>query len=205
MALTLETFKDPSKVPHSIKFMTMVALLAATVGGGYFFDTGDQITELEARQTKEQELRTVWLDKKRQAVNLPAHKQQLAEIEVAFGTLLRQLPNKSQMDALLNDVNQAGLGRGLSFELFRPSPTEILTEFYAEQPVTIIVSGSFNDVGAFAEDVSKLSRIVNLGDMNLVVSGDAAAAHRGVAPKLRLDATVRTYRYLDEKDRVKKK
>ena len=124
------------------------------------------------------------------------------ESQISWAKLL---PNKSQMDALLNDVNQAGLGRGLNFELFRPAPNEILTEFYAEQAVAIVVSGNFNDVGSFAEDVSKLSRIVNLGDISLAVTGDPAAAHRGVAPKLRLDATVRTYRYLDDKDRPGRK
>lgn len=206
MVITLETFKDPSKIPNSIKFLTMIVLFMSTVGAGYFFDTDEQTVQLEAMQAKEQELRTTWMDKKKQAVNLEAHKKQLADIEVAFGTLLRQLPNKSQMDALLNDINQAGIGRGLSFDLFRPAANETITEFYAEQPVSVIVSGSYNNVGSFAEDVSKLSRIVNLGDMNIRTTVDTAAINRGTPPKLVMEATVRTYRYLDDKDRpVKKK
>lgn len=205
MSISLETFKDASKLPNSIKFLTMVVIFSVTLGAGFFFDTNDQIVQLEASQQKEMELRTSWLEKKKQAVNLAAHKKQLQDIEVAFGTLLKQLPNKSQMDALLNDVNKAGIGRGLSFDLFKPALNETITEFYAEQPVAIIVSGSYNDLGSFVEDISKLNRIINLGDINIRIVGDAAAVHRGNAPRLIMDATVRTYRYLDDKERLSKK
>lgn len=203
--MNLETFKDPSNMPNSGKFLTIILLFAATVGAGFFLDTSDQIAALDVLQAKETELRTSWMDKKKQAVNLDAHKKQLAEIEVAFGTLLRQLPNKSEMDALLNDVNQAGIGRGLSFDLFRPAAQETITEFYAEQPVSIIVSGNFHDIGSFAEDLSKLSRIVNLTDISIRNTVDPTNIAKGAAPKLIMDATVRTYRYLDEKDNFKKK
>ena len=203
--MNLENFKDPSKTPNSLKFLTIVLLFAATVTAGFFLDTNDQITALDQLQVKEIELRASWLDKKKQAVNLEAHKKQLADIEIAFGTLLRQLPNKSEMDALLNDVNQAGIGRGLSFDLFRPSTNEIITEFYAEQPVAITVSGNFHDVGSFAEDLSKLSRIVNLSDISIRNTVDPANIAKGAQPKLIMDATVRTYRYLDEKDNLRKK
>jgi type IV pilus assembly protein PilO len=205
MDMNLENFKDPSKIPNSLKFLTIVLLFAATVTAGFFLDTNDQITALDQLQVKETELRASWLDKKKQAVNLEAHKKQLADIEIAFGTLLRQLPNKSEMDALLNDVNQAGIGRGLSFDLFRPSTNEIITEFYAEQPVAITVSGNFHDVGSFAEDLSKLSRIVNLSDISIRNTVDPANIVKGTQPKLIMDATVRTYRYLDEKDNLRKK
>lgn len=202
--MNLEDFKDPSNIPNSFKFATMVFAFAATLGLGYALDTSDQAIALEELQTQETDLRNTWLDKKKQAVNLDAHKKQLADIEIAFGTLLRQLPNKSEMDALLNDVNQAGVGRGLSFDSFRPAATETLTEFYAEQPVAIVVSGAYHDVGAFAEDVSKLSRIVNLGEMNIRTASDATAVFRGAPPRLVMEATVRTYRYLDDKDKKAK-
>jgi len=196
-----ETFKDPSQVPNSIKFLTMIFLLAVVVLAGYIIDTSEQIENLTQLAAKEEELKTNWSDKKKQAVNLDAHRQQLTEIEVAFGTLLQQLPNKSEMDSLLNDINQAGLGRNLSFDLFRPSANEVFTEFYAEQPVSIVVSGSFHDIGTFSEDVSKISRIVNLGDMNIRTISDASQIFKGTPPKLIMDATIRTYRYLDAKEK----
>lgn len=203
--MNLETLKDPSKVPNSIKFLTMILLLAGVVGAGYMLDTSDQMEQLTQLENKEQELKTTWAEKKKQAVNLEAHRKQLVEIEVAFGTLLRQLPNKSEMDSLLNDVNQAGLGRNLSFDLFRPSASEVITEFYAEQPVSIVVSGSYHDMGTFAEDVSKLSRIVNLGDMNMRTVPDASQIFKGTPPKLVMEANVRTYRYLDDKEKQRAK
>lgn len=203
--MNLETLKDPSKVPNSIKFLTMILLLAGVVGAGFMLDTSDQMEQLTQLEAKELELKTTWADKKKQAVNLDAHRKQLVEIEVAFGTLLRQLPNKSEMDSLLNDVNQAGLGRNLSFDLFRPSASEVITEFYAEQPVSIVVSGSYHDMGTFAEDVSKLSRIVNLGDMNMRTVPDASQIFKGIQPKLIMEANVRTYRYLDDKEKQRAK
>lgn len=198
--MNLDMLKDPSRMKNSAKFVVMIAVFLAAGAAGFFLDTSDQITRLDQLAQKEQDLRTTWLDRKRQAVNLEAHKKQLQEIEVAFGTLLRQLPNKAQMDALLNDINQAGIGRGLSFDLFKPAPSEILSEFYAEQPVNITVSGSYHDFGAFAEDVSRLPRIVNLGDMNIRTLNDLSSIVKGAPPRLAMDATVRTYRYLDEKE-----
>jgi type IV pilus assembly protein PilO len=203
--MNLEDFKDASLLPNTAKFGAMAFAFVAALGLGYMFDTSDQLTQLEELRAQELQLRASWVDKKKQAVNLDAHKKQLVEIEVAFGTLLRQLPNKSEMGALLNDVNQAGLGQGLSFDLFRPAASETLTEFYAEQPVAITVSGSYHSMGAFAEDVSKLSRIVNLGEMNIRSAAEPAAIAKGASPKLVMDATVRTYRYLDDKDKAKKK
>lgn len=198
--MNLDSLKDPSSMSKTAKFAVIVAVFFGLVAFGYFFDTQgqmDQLTELEA---KEATLRDTFLDRKKQAVNLDAHKRQLQEIEVAFGTLLRQLPNKSEMDALLNDVNQAGVGRGLSFDLFRPAPAEIVTEFYAEQPVNINVSGNYHQFGAFAEDISRLPRIVNLDDISLRATNDITAIYKGAEPKLVLEAVVRTYRYLDDKE-----
>lgn len=202
--MTLDDFKDPSNLSNSTKLGSVAVIFILALLGGYLLDTSGQAAEYEQLQAKEEELRSSWLDKKKQAVNLEAHKKQLADIEVAFGALLRQLPNKSEMDELLSDVNQAGIGRGLSFDLFRPAATETLTEFYAEQPVAISVSGPYHSLGAFAEDVSKLSRIVNLGDMSLRVA-DPTLAAKGTPPKIVMEATVRTYRYLDPKEKAKNK
>ena len=142
-------------------------------------------------------MRTTFLDKKKQAIDLEAYRKQLADIEKSFGTLLKQLPSKSEMEALLTDINQAGLGRGLQFELFKPAASETVSEFYAELPITIRVTGSYHDMGAFASDISKLSRIVLLNDVNLALSGKDGG--------LTMDAVAKTYRYLDEEEIAKQK
>lgn len=203
-------FKDPSKIPNPIKAATMAAVFVAVIAAGLYLDTKGQREEITALETKEQELRAAFLDKKKQAVNLGAHKKQLVEIEEAFGTLLRQLPNKSEMDGLLNDINQAGVGRGLSFDLFKPAPTELKTDFYAEMPVNISVSGTFSQFGMFSEDVSRLSRIVNLDNVNLKIGTPRVSAldktkkqQPVAAPEsafMSITAVARTYRYLDPKE-----
>jgi len=141
-------------------------------------------------------LRDTFIEKKKQALNLDAYRQQLSEIEKAFSTLLKQLPSKSEMEALLTDINQAGLGRGLQFELFKPAASEVVSDFYAELPITIRVTGSYHDLGAFASDISKLSRIVLLNDVNLMLAKDTGLA---------MDAVAKTYRYLDEEELAKQK
>jgi type IV pilus assembly protein PilO len=145
---------------------------------------------LDAAQKKEEELRSTFTVKKKQAINLEAYTKQLADIQQAFGALLKQLPNKQEMDALITDVNQAGLGRGLQFELFRPQG-ETATEFYAETPISVKVTGGYHDVAAFVSDVSKLSRIVTIHDIAMQPAKDGVLA---------MDATVKTYRYLDEEE-----
>jgi type IV pilus assembly protein PilO len=130
------------------------------------------------------------LEKKKVAIDLPAYRKQLEEIDKSFGTLLKQLPGKSEMDALLTDINQAGLGRGLQFELFKPAAQETMRDFYAELPITIKVTGTYHDIGSFASDIGKLSRIVTLNDIGLTTAKDG----------LVLDATAKTFRYLDESE-----
>ncbi|MGH8773173.1 MAG: type 4a pilus biogenesis protein PilO, partial [Burkholderiales bacterium] len=155
-----------------------------------------QFEQLETARQKQEQLKTTFLDKKRQAVNLEMYRKQLADIEQAFGALLKQLPNKSEMDALLTDINQAGLGRGLEFELFKPAPQETMSEFYAELPITIKVSGNYHDMGAFASDVSQLSRIVTLNDINVVTAKNGG---------LTMEAVAKTFRYLDEEEVAKQR
>lgn len=183
--------RDIGSWPVVPKLAALVLLLIAVVFAGYWFDWRDQLDELARARAKEQDLRTAFLEKKKQAVNLEAYRNQLAEIEESFGEMLKQLPNKSEMEALLTDVNQAGLGRGLKFELFRPAPRESTSEFYAELPITIKLSGNYHDIGAFASDVSQLSRIVTLNDI-------ALSADKGGG--LILDAVAKTFRYLDESE-----
>lgn len=193
--MTLDELKrlDPNRIgswPILPKLGVLLLLLLALVFASYWFDWQDQIAEIDSAKTKEEQLRTSFLDKKKQAVALPAYRKQLADIESQFGALLKQLPGKSEMDALLTDINQAGLGRGLQFELFRPAAQEIRKDFYAELPITVRVTGNYHDIGAFASDIGRLSRIVTLNDIGLTSGKEG----------LSLDATAKTFRYLDESE-----
>jgi len=185
--LDLKTLAD---WPLGAKLVVVGGLFALIVAAGWWFDWRGQLAELDAAQQKEAELRSTFSTKKAQAINLDAYKKQLADIEQAFGALLKQLPNKQEMDALITDVNQAGLGRGLQFELFKPE-AEVVSEFYAETPIKVKVSGGYHDIAAFASDVSKLSRIVTIHDIALEPAKDGG---------LVMEATIKTYRYLDEEE-----
>lgn len=185
-------WKDPGTWGGPAKALVLLSILIAIPVAGYLGDTNSQIEELEKLHNTEQTLKQQYLDKKRLAINLDLYRQQLREIDTQFGTLLRQLPNKSQMDALLVDINQAGLGRGLQFELFRPAPSEITREFYAERPITVKVTGNYHDMGSFASDVGQLSRIVTLNDVSINATGKDGL--------LTMDATARTFRYLDDEE-----
>lgn len=192
--MTLDDIRNlnPSDIgswPIVPKLAALILLMVGLVAAGYWFDWRNQIQQLDAARQKEQQLRTSFLDKQKQAVNLEAYRQQLATIEQEFGEMLKQLPNKSEMEALLTDINQAGLGRGLQFLLFKPALQEKRSEFYAELPITVKLIGKYHDMGAFASDVSQLPRIVTLNDIALSANKDG---------DLTMDATARTYRYLDD-------
>ena len=152
--------RDIGSWPVLPKLGVLLALLIAIVAAGYWFDWSKQWNQLTASRVKEDDLRKQFLEKKAQAINLEAYRKQLADIEQSFGAMLKQLPNKSEMEALLSDINQAGLGRGLQFELFKPAATEVMSDFYAELPITVKLTGNYHDIGAFTSDVSQLSRIV---------------------------------------------
>ena len=194
-------FKNLGGLPLPVKAVILGFLATLIVAAGYWFLWAPALEELKTAEGKEVELRDVFVTKKRLAANLDAYKQQMIDIERTFGALLRQLPNKSQMDALLTDINQAGLERGLEFELFKPGQ-EKQADFYAELPISIKVTGSYHDIGAFATDVSKLSRIVTLNDLTLLpdVKGKDNKELR-----LTMDATAKTYRYLDASETAGKK
>jgi len=182
-------WKDPGTWHAAPKILVLLAILIGIPVAGFFGVNQGQIEELEQGQQKEEKLKQEYVGKKKQAVNLDLHRQQLREIDTQFGALLRQLPNKSQMDALLVDINQAGLGRGLQFELFKPAAAEMRRDFYAELPIDVKVTGTYHDMGAFASDVGQLSRIVTLNNVAISAGKDG---------NLTMDAVARTFRYLDD-------
>ena len=187
--------RDAGNWPLAPKLGVLALLFLVIVAAGAYFDWKDQYEALDKAETEETALRAQYTDKKNKAINYDLYRQQLAEIEQSFGALLKQLPNKSEMDALLTDINQAGLGRGLAFELFKPAASERMAEFYAELPIGIKITGNYHDMGAFASDVAQLPRIVTLNDVSI-------ANDKGV---LTLDAVAKTYRYLDEEEVAKQR
>jgi type IV pilus assembly protein PilO len=183
--------KQPGNWPWLVKAGAFLLIFIGLQVAAYFLLWQAQMEAIEKGRADVAKQKEVFLEKKKLAVNLDSYKQQRAEIEQAFGALLKQLPNKSEMDALLIDINQAGLGRGLAFDLFKPSEKENFTEFYAELPVNIKVTGNYHDLGAFASDVAKMPRIVLLTDVKLDPPKDGI---------LSMEAVAKTYRYLDEEE-----
>ncbi len=180
--------KNPGSWPWVAKILACVAIFIVVLIGGYVLDWQGQLETKSNAEQEEVKLKDAFLIKKKQAINLDIIKKQLTETQQSFGALLKQLPNKSEMDALLTDINQAGLGRGLQFDLFRPG-AEVVTGVFAEQPITIRVTGNYDDLGRFSSDISQLPRIVALNDISVTpVAGG----------QLAMDATAKTYRYLDE-------
>lgn len=202
--------KDMGSWPLVPKVATLVGAFSAILVAGWFAlgqEVLDSITQEEANVEK---LKGEYLEKKKLAVNLTLYKEQLAEIENSFGKLLRQLPSKSEVDNLLIEVNQSGLGRGLNFELFKPG-ADTVKEFYAELPVQIKVRGDYNALGFFTEDVAKLSRVITIGNVTMVADvPKETAAQKGkvVTPQavlVNMEATLKTYRYLDEAEVAEQK
>lgn len=183
--------KDPGAWPPLPKALLLLALLIGILVAAYFLDWSDQIEQLDAGRAQESKLKQEYKSKKQQSINLDLYRRQLREIDSSFGALLKQLPNRSQMDALLVDINQAGLGRGLQFELFKPAARETSRDFYAELPIQLKVIGNYHDIGTFASDIGGLSRIVTLNDITLA---------GGKGGSLVMDATAKTFRYLDEEE-----
>lgn len=183
--------KDPGLWPPLPRYIVLAGVFLLVVAGAAWFGWQPQYEALEAKRQEEEKLKQDWLTKKKQAVNLDAYRNQLAEIERSFGALLKQLPNAAEMESLLVDINQAGLGRGLQFELFKPG-AEVVKDFYAEMPITINLTGTYHDFGAFAGDVAKLPRIVTLNDIQIAPgkTGDV----------LTMATTAKTFRYLDEEE-----
>jgi len=186
---------DPGVWPMAPKVVVLILLLLVCLFGSWWFSWKDQLDTLDARHADEQKLKDEWLDKKKQAVNLAEYKKQLDEIDHQFGALLKQLPNRSQMEALLVDINQAGRGHGLQFELWKPGQ-EMVKDFYAELPIAIELTGSYHDFGQFSADIAKLPRIVTLRDLSVSMNKDNG---------LKMAVTAVTYRYLDEEEVAKQR
>ncbi len=189
--MTLEDLKNlnpktPGAWPWPAKILAFVLMFAAVILAGAAFIWKAQWETLSKIKQEEVQLKESFLTKKKEAINLDLIKKQLTETQESFGALLKQLPSKSEMDALLTDINQAGLGRGLQFELFRPGAEQVNGAF-TEQPITIKVSGNYDDIGKFAGDIAMLPRIVTLNNIAI------APTKTGLA----LDATAKTFRYLE--------
>ncbi len=200
-------FKNAGNLPSAVKAVLLAGLFLLLLAMGYYLLWRSAWTALEEAQAREQQLRTVFSAKKSQAINLARYQQQMAEIELSFGAMLKQLPDRSQMDGLLTDINQAGLGRGLEFDLFKPGQ-ETQAEFYAQMPISIKVQGTYHELGAFATDISKLSRIVTLNDV-VITNPNKAAGKESKAKTgdviLTMEAVAKTYRYLDAEELAAKK
>lgn len=182
--------KDPSLWPILPKTILCIFIAGAVAVVAWFAFLKDYEVELDGERSKEVELRADYQKKLVKAVSLEALKKQREQIQQYVIQLEKQLPSKAEMAALLSDINQAGLGRSLQFELFKPGQV-VAKDYYAELPISIRVTGSYHDIGAFASDVAHLSRIVTLNNM---------AITPGVRDTLTMDATARTFRYLDPEE-----
>jgi type IV pilus assembly protein PilO len=185
--------KDPGLWPLIPRIVILFSLFAGLLAAAWGFGAlgwSVQLEELKVKQEQETKHKEDWLSKKKQAVNLDEYRRQLAEIDRSFGALLKQLPNKAEMGDMLVDINKAAQARGLLVELFKPGG-EAAREFYAEVPITLNLTGSYHDIGAFTGDLAKLPRIVTLNDISLTANPNATLA---------LKTTAKTFRYLDEEE-----
>jgi len=180
---------EPGQWPILPKLAAFLALAVLMVVLGWFLVLQTATEELDAERAKEPGLRQEYRGKLAQAINLPELRKQKLQVEEYVTQLEKQLPGKAEMDALLSDINQAGVGRGLQFELFRPGQV-VVKDYYAELPIAIRVTGRYHDIGSFAGDIANLSRIVTLHNLSLGGGGAPAGL-------LSMEATARTYRYLD--------
>jgi type IV pilus assembly protein PilO len=177
------------------KIAVLGGILVVILALGAFLDWKDQWDALDRARGEEDQLKQQYGQKKAKAINFDLYVQQLKEVEQSFGALVKQLPNRAEIDALLTDINQAGLGRGLTFELFKPAAQERMEDFYAELPINLKITGNYHDMGAFASDVAQLPRIVTLNDV--AISNDKGT--------LTLDAVAKTFRYLDDEEIAKQR
>lgn len=182
--------RHPGQWPLIPRMLCGVGVLAAAVLVGWYFYWNGQLEELDLGQQEEVKLKEAYKGKVQQAINLDGLRKQKAQVAEYVATLEKQLPSKAEMDALLSDINQAGLGRGLQFELFKPGQV-VVKDYYAELPIEIKVTGSYHDVGAFTSDIANLPRIVTLNNMGLATAKDGV---------LTLDAVAKTFRYLDKEE-----
>ncbi|HEY8878368.1 MAG TPA: type 4a pilus biogenesis protein PilO [Roseateles sp.] len=184
--------KEPGQWPLLPKLAASLVVMLAAIGAGYAFVLADVQAGLDAERDREPQLRQDYHNKLAQAVNLPELRKQKSQVEEYVTQLEKQLPGKAEIDSLLSDISSAGVGRGLQFELFRPGQV-LIKDYYAELPIAVKVSGRYHDIGAFAADVSNLSRIVTLHNLVVLAPGGARDANGALS----MEAIARTYRYLD--------
>jgi len=175
--------------PVPIKIGGILVVCAIVLFAGFWFLIQGELEQYGEAQKKEEGLRETYMNKKALAINLPAYKEQMEEMEQTFGSLLRQLPNTTEVPDLLVDITQAGLGRGLEFTLFRPEK-ELPKDFYAEMPISVEVRGTYHELAQFVSDVAALPRIVTFGDISITSAGKDN--------KLTMSAKAKTYRYMEE-------
>lgn len=182
--------RHPGQWPLLPRALCGAGVLLAVLALGWFFYWDAQLEDLSQGERREQELREAYKNKVQQAVNLDALRKQKEQVGEYVATLEKQLPSKAEMDALLSDINQAGLGRGLQFELFKPGQV-VVKDYYAELPIDIKITGSYHDVAAFTSDIANLPRIVTLNNLNLAAGKDSM---------LSMEAVAKTFRYLDKEE-----
>jgi type IV pilus assembly protein PilO len=190
--------KDVGAWPLAPRVATLMGLFVLILVIGWWVWWSDQLSTLAQHQQDELRLKEDYVAKKTQSVNRELYVQQLSEINRSFGALLKQLPNKSEVESLLVEINQAGMGRSLQFDLFKPN-AEVIKDFYAELPINIRLTGTYHDFGAFAGDIGKLSRIVTLNIISIVPKPQASDG------TLVMEAITRTFRYLDEEELAAKR
>jgi type IV pilus assembly protein PilO len=196
-------FQNIGEWPSVAKAILIALLCGVAAGAWYYFDTKDQLQHLENVEQEEVRLREDFERKQQKAANLDAYRQQLAEMKESFGAMLRQLPDKTEVPALLVEVSQTGLAAGLEFELFQPRG-EVQKDFYAELPIRVRVTGRYHQIGQFVSGLAALPRIVTIHDVEIDAPGDRRG-ERGEAVPLRVNATVKTYRYLEDEAAGEKK
>lgn len=189
-------FNDFGSWPIWFKIAMAAVICVSILFAGYWFIVKDQIADLERHQKQEVSLKKTFLDKKALAINLEAYRQQMKEMQETFGAMLRQLPNKTEVPELLIDITQAGLGRGLQFQLFKPKSRRV-ADFYAQLPIDLKVRGSYHQLGGFVSDLAALPRIVTVGNLSLKRPKGSGL--------LEMSAVISTYHYLDEETIAKRK
>lgn len=189
---------DPENIgnwPILVRSLIVILLCFLVLGGVYYFFTQDQLSELERQKAEQDQLLAKFAKKQERAVNLEAYKAQMKEMEESFGTMLRQLPSKTEVADLLVDITQTGLASGLEFDLFQPQ-NENPKDFYAELPIDITVKGDYHELGQFVSGIAALPRIVTIHNINI----ETPKAKNAVANELVMNAVAKTYRYLDAEE-----
>lgn len=183
-------FNNIGSASKPVKLIIILFLAAAIIGGGYYFFTKKQIVKLDTVEAKEIQLRQTFEVKVKKAANLEAYKVQLEEMRKTFGTLLRQLPSKTEIPALIVDISQTALASGLEISLFRPG-NDVEREFYAEKPIELVMTGDYHQFASFASEIAALPRIVTLHNISLAPDDDNSTS-------MTMRALAKTYRYLED-------